>query len=164
VQRGVELSLILSLNVDIRNWVTPFEPEIQQLAAELGSPQRIFEFMQQVAYVEGTYLPKPLTVLQKMSGDCDEQAVLLASLLRAIGEDAYVRIAQVENYPVLHAWVVWYDGAYRVWRNLDPSGTVFFLHDLGYGEEIAIMPIVDFNDRKVFDYGQLEKISSIFRE
>lgn len=151
--------------VDVTKWVTPEEPEIQRLAAELGSPRVIFEFMENVRYVPGFYLIKPTQVLNRMAGDCDEQAVLLCSLLRAIGEEAFVRIAQVQGQSILHAWVVWQDPAFRNWRNLDPSGTIWFLEDLGYGDEggIPITMLVDFNEQTVYDYGGLGQIVHIFK-
>ena len=151
------------MSLDVRQWVTPEQPEIQALAAELGSPQAIYEFMENVKYVPGFYLVKPIEVLRRMTGDCDEQAVLLCSLLRAIGEESFVRIARIENYPILHAWVVWKDPAFRDWRNLDPSGTVWFLEDLGYGETVPISMLVDFNDLCVYDYGGLGSVSHVFR-
>jgi len=149
--------------VDPRLWVTPEEPEIQSLAAELGSPQKTFEYMRNIRYVPGFYLIKPIEVLHRGEGDCDEQAVLLCSLLRAIGEDAFVRVAKIEDWPILHAWVVWKDPAYGTWRNLDPSGTVWFLEDFGYGENVKITMLVDFNDETVYDYGGLEAISHVFK-
>jgi len=139
------------------------EPEIQRLAAELGSPQAIFDYMKNIRYVPGFRLKKPVEVLHSGVGDCDDQAVLLTSLLRAIGEDAYVRIAGISGQRLLHAWVIWRDPAYGFWRNLDPSGTVFFLHDLGYGESIKIIPYVDFNDETLYDYdGGVAKIAQVF--
>jgi len=147
---------------DVRQWITPENSEISRLALELGSPRNIYEYMQRIRYVPGFYLIKPVQVLHREEGDCDEQAVLLCSLLRAIGEEAFVRVAAVPGSPVLHAWVVWKDPAYGLWRNLDPSGTINF-EDLGYGETIPIVMLVDFNDETVFDYGGLEGISHIFR-
>lgn len=149
--------------VNPRLWVTPEEPEIQRLAAELANPRAIFEYMANIRYVPGFYLIKPIDVLHRSEGDCDEQAVLLCSLLRAIGEEAFVRVAQVEDYPILHAWVVWKDPAYRVWRNLDPSGTIWFLEDFGYGETVLISTLVDFNEETVYDYGGLGSIQHVFR-
>lgn len=152
--------------VDVKCWVTPEEPEIQKLAAELGSPQKIFDWMLNVRYVPGFYLIKPIEVLHRLEGDCDEQSVLLCSLLRAIGEEAFVRVAKVRNYPILHAWVVWKDPAYSYWRNKDPTGTISWVEDIPYGEEggIPITMYVDFNDLVVYDYdGGLGQISHIFR-
>lgn len=149
--------------VDVRRWVTPENQEIESLAVELGSPQTIYEYMRNIRYVPGFYLIKPVQVLHRQEGDCDEQAVLLCSLLRAIGEEAFVRVAAVPGSNLLHAWVVWKDPAYRTWRNLDPSGTVYFA-DLGYGETIPIRMLCDFNDHTVFDYGGLSSIGHVFRE
>lgn len=148
--------------VDVREWVTPNEPEINRLAAELGSPAAIYDYMQQVTYIPGYYLQKPLQVLHAESGDCDEQAVLLCSLLRAIGEEAFVRIAAVPGALLLHAWVVWRDPATGLWVNLDPSGTVEF-EDLGYGETVKIEMLVDFNEQEVFDYGGLWRVIHVFK-
>ena len=146
-----------------KQWVTPGTPEIQWLAAELGSPQAIYEFMANVRYVPGFRMQKPLETLNSLEGDCDDQACLLASLLRSIGEKAYVRVAEIPGSPFLHAWVVWFDVAWGVWRNLDPSGTVEFT-DLGYGDMggVNIRQLVDFNDEEIFDYGGLNSIASVF--
>lgn len=154
------------MHPNVSEWVTPLEPEISRLAVELGSPQRIFDFMRQVRYVTDYYLKKPIEVLHSLVGDCDEQAVLLCSLLRAIGEEAYVRVAEFPGRPVLHAYVVWFDVAYQVWRNLDPSGTINFEEDLSYGDEggVPIVIYVDFNDKEVIDYGGLGRIEHIFQE
>ncbi|MFQ6064226.1 MAG: transglutaminase family protein [Candidatus Bathyarchaeia archaeon] len=154
---------MLSLGLDVRQWVTPDQPEIRSLAFELGSPSAIYDYMRNIKYVSGFYLLKPIEVLHRGQGDCDEQAVLLCSLLRAIGEEAFVRVAKIEDWPILHAWVVWRDPAYGCWRNLDPSGTVWFLDDPGYGETLPITMLLDFNDQKIYDYGGLNQILHIFR-
>lgn len=150
--------------VNPEEWVTPFEPEIQRLAGELGDPQSIYDWMRNVRYVVDFKLKKPIVTLHTLQGDCDEQSTLLASLLIAIGEKAYVRIAEFPGHPILHAWVVWYDMAYGVWRNLDPSGTIRFV-DLGYGESggPVIIIYVDFNNSEVFDYGFLWRVLSVFQ-
>jgi transglutaminase-like putative cysteine protease len=147
---------------DPRRWVTPQEPEIAALAVELGSPQKIYDYMANIQYVTDFYLKKPIEVLHSKVGDCDEQSVLLCSLLRAIGEQAFVRIAYFPGEPVLHAWVVWYDVSTQQWFNLDPTASLELV-DFGYGEYIPIVQYVDFNEQVVYDYGGLSRVQEIFR-
>ena len=148
--------------MDPRLWVTPREPEIARLALELESPERIYDFMANIEYVPDFYLKKPIEVLHSRVGDCDEQSVLLCSLLCAMGEQAYVRISEFPGHPVLHAWVIWFDQARQEWVNLDPSGTLEFA-DLGYGVDVPIVEYVDFNDEVVYDYGGLARVQEIFK-
>lgn len=144
--------------------MTPDAPEIQRLAAELESPQKIYEYMSKIRYVPDYFLKKPVDVLRLQEGDCDEQSVLLCSLLRAIGEDAYVRVGAFLGSPVLHAWVLWRSVVSGEWKNLDPSGLIEMV-DPGYGDPGGDMPLVyvDFNDSVVYDYGGLAQIEYIFR-
>lgn len=125
----------------------------------------MYMYMANVRYVPDFYLKKPAEVIAAMVGDCDEQAILLCSLLRAIGEQAFVRIAAFPGMPVLHAWVVWFDMAYGVWRNLDPSGRLQF-EPTDYGEPggHVMKAYLDFNDTELFDYGGLAAVSAIFQE
>jgi hypothetical protein len=147
---------------DPRQWVTPQNPEIAALAMELGSPQRIYDYMANVRYVVDYYLKKPVNVLHDGVGDCDEQAVLLCSLLRAIGEQAFVRVALFPGHTMLHAWVVWFDITRQEWVNLDPTASLEFI-EFGYGETVPIVEYVDFNEQDIYDYGGLARVQEIFK-
>ena len=64
--------------------------------------------------------------LKKGSGDCEDKAILLASLLKFYTEDVnseedsiFVRVAPYQSG--LHAQVIWKDSSQNVWYLLDPT-------------------------------------------
>ncbi len=96
-----------------------------------------FDFLaDSVSYValqmgKGDFTPHTcLEVLSRRFGDCKDQSVLLSSLCRAAGFDAYPALIFTGNYPSvsnLHPWPAWFDHVITVVRSpkgdqlLDPS-------------------------------------------
>lgn len=89
----------------------------------------------------------PRHTLARKSGDCEDMAALLCSILRAMGYDAYVRVGRVVETGRLHAWVVYYDGE---WREVDPSS------GLRPGVDFHYHVIADFNERESLIYDREE--------
>jgi hypothetical protein len=96
-----------------------------------------FDFLaDSVSYValqmgKGDFTPHSCgVVLSRRFGDCKDQSVLLTSLCRAVGFDAYPALIFTGNYPAvdkLHPWPAWFDHVVTVVRDaggdllLDPS-------------------------------------------
>jgi hypothetical protein len=80
---------------------------------------------------KGDFTPQTCSsVLNRRFGDCKDQSVLLASLCRTAGFDAYPALVNTESYPAvdeLHPWPAWFDHVVTVVREpegdliLDPS-------------------------------------------
>jgi hypothetical protein len=80
---------------------------------------------------KGDFTPHDCSeILNRRFGDCKDQSVLLVSLCRAAGFDAYPALVNTESYPVvdeLHPWPAWFDHVVTVVREkdgdliLDPS-------------------------------------------
>ncbi|MEM3546671.1 MAG: transglutaminase family protein [Candidatus Bathyarchaeia archaeon] len=80
---------------------------------------------------EATLTFKVVNGSEGLYGDCEDLAILLASLIKfhtlefkPEEDDAYVRCGFVEVEPGvfgLHAWVVFYDGSEHKWYEIDPT-------------------------------------------
>ena len=80
--------------------------------------------------VEEAWANTEMTLTQGV-GDCEDKAILLASLIKfhtyefdPAKDKVYVVIGFVRaGYRrfTLHAWVLWYDGSSRIWFHLDPT-------------------------------------------
>ena len=121
------------------------DSQLQSLVARLCVNSRsrqdtlsaFFNFLaDSVSYValqmgKGDFTPHSCTaVLGRRFGDCKDQSVLLSSLCRAGGFDAYPALIYTGDYPVvnqLHPWPAWFDHVVTVVRDggqeliLDPS-------------------------------------------
>ena len=83
--------------------------------------------------------------------NCDDLSILLCSLLRAMGVEAYVRIAEVE-YPfrAFHAWVIAYvDGE---WIGMDATNPK--LYGINVERHYRYKPIADFNESIAYVYNR----------
>ena len=103
---------------DPRILIQPYDPLVNQLAFSLGSPYKIFEFVRD--YVK--YKPDPnelwrtpAETLKLGYGDCDDQAILLCSMLLVVNEPSYVRVIAFRDGGG-HAFVVWRENI-----NWDPT-------------------------------------------
>ena len=118
---------------------------VRAVAEKLRSMEKIYYFVRdEVKYVdEPVDKWRPASeVIRIMSGDCDDQAVLLASMLLAVGYDAWVRVATIKNMQgeVLdHAWVIVRQG--MEWIELDPTCEKCRPGDRPF---IILDPIMDF--------------------
>lgn len=91
--------------------VNPSSPEVRNLAASLASKyeagdfkqaRRLYEFVRdEIRYVHDPLLfedvQPPEITLKRLSGDCDDKAVLLCSLLLAIGFETALIFADTDN-------------------------------------------------------------------
>ena len=132
--------------------------QVKELAKRFMSPSRAYYFVRdEIEYVDeprDTWR-KPADTLEEMRGDCDDKAILLASLLIAMGFDAWVRIGTIRipesarNRGVKpgtydHAWVIVRQGL--EWIELDPSCS-----NCRYGTKPfeTIELIMDFNNKMI---------------
>jgi len=92
--------LINNLHIleDPRQLITPFSPRIYNLAWSLGSAEEAFYFVRDTI----KYVRDPNEVWRTAErtldlgvGDCDDQAILLCSLFRALGEPSKVLIIEL---------------------------------------------------------------------
>jgi transglutaminase-like putative cysteine protease len=121
------------------------EAELKSLSARLcansfsraDTLSAFFNFLaDSVSYValqmgKGDFTPHTCSaILNRRFGDCKDQSVLLVSLCRAAGLDAYPALINTESYPIvdeLHPWPAWFDHVVTVVRQekedliLDPS-------------------------------------------
>ena len=121
------------------------DDEVEALAARICAGSRnledtlsaLFSFMaDSVSYVslemgKGDFTPHDCAVIvSRRFGDCKDQSVLLSSLFRAVGIDAYPALISTSNYlrvEGLHPWPSWFDHVITVVKDkngdilLDPS-------------------------------------------
>ena len=122
-----------------------FHNELKALAARLtlnaatrqDSISALFRFLaDSVSYVaievgKGDFTPHVCSaILNRRFGDCKDQSVLLSSLCRAAGFDAYPALVSTSGYPAVadnQPWPSWFDHVMTVvkdehgYRLLDPS-------------------------------------------
>jgi hypothetical protein len=127
--------------IDVRRFVDP--SRVRWLAENLGSVDGC------VVYVWGLkYIPQiferwqyPDQTVERGGGDCEDLAILLCSLLRALGVKAYVRIAEFKSG--VHAFNVFYYGGWWVF-------------DASIKRVVTVYPdyktIMDFNDSEIYVY------------
>jgi transglutaminase-like putative cysteine protease len=119
-----------------------FQGELKALASRLTqkaftgqeSLSALYNFMaDSVSYValemgKGDFTPHVCSViLNRRFGDCKDQAVLLSSLCRAIGIDAYPALISTRPYPPIdegQPWPAWFDHVITVAK--DESGYMLF--------------------------------------
>ncbi len=129
---------------DPRILIQPQDPLVFDLAWKLGDPKAIFEYVRdgiEYRMEEGEIWRSPAETIVLGQEDCDGKAILLVSMLKAIGEDAYVRIIKFPYGG--HATVVWRG------RYLDPSANQAFEEDIAYGPYEVI---ADFDDIRLDVY------------
>lgn len=107
-----------------------------------GEARTLLEFVRdQIRYVRDTdgleLLHDPATVLQIGAGDCDDKAILLASMLGSIGHPTrFIAVAfEPDNYS--HVWVQDYLGGR--WVDLEPTEPIPFGQSIPMGRASATM-------------------------
>jgi len=113
----------------VRFYVTPNNPAVQTQLLEIGNDLNtiyswvgeniVYEFDSDV-YGTEDYWQFPYETLALKTGDCEDQAFLLASLARAAGveaEDIFVALGTIDNQG--HAWVI--IRTQIGWRILEPT-------------------------------------------
>ncbi len=113
----------------VRFYVTPNNPSVQAQLLEIGNDlNTIYSWVgENINYeldsdIYGTeeYWQFPYETLALKTGDCEDQAFLLASLARASGveaEDIFVALGTIDNQG--HAWVI--VRTQIGWRTLEPT-------------------------------------------
>jgi predicted transglutaminase-like cysteine proteinase len=113
----------------VRFYVTPNDPSVQAQLLEIGNDlNTIYSWVgENIRYeldsdIYGTeeYWQFPYESLALKTGDCEDQAFLLASLARASGvkaEDIFVALGTIDNQG--HAWVI--VRTQIGWRTLEPT-------------------------------------------
>lgn len=137
---------------------------VRDLASRLKTPEKAYYFVRdKIKYVKDPYdvWQTPEYTLKKMSGDCEDKANLLASILIAMGYDAWIRIGLVTAYTehfkhvrrgtFYHAWVMLRDGA--DWIQLDPS-----CMNCKFGQIAFTVSkiIIDYNDKIIYIHDKKE--------
>jgi predicted transglutaminase-like cysteine proteinase len=113
----------------VRFYVTPNNPSVQTQLVTIGNDLNtiyswvgeniVYEFDSDV-YGTEDYWQFPYETLNLKTGDCEDQAFLLASLIRAAGveaEDIFVALGTINNQG--HAWVI--IRTQIGWRVLEPT-------------------------------------------
>ena len=134
---GIAATLRLMAQI-VREWRT--HPEVITLARQIvahvpgkdyyGEASALFDYVQgSVRYVRDVdgveTIQTPLVTLSQAAGDCDDQAVLLATLLSAIGHPArFVAGAFNGNPDFEHVWTETRIG--NSWYAADPTEPVTF--------------------------------------
>lgn len=113
----------------VRFYITPNNPSVQTSLSTIGNDlNTIYSWVgENIRYefdsdIYGTedYWQFPYETLALKTGDCEDQAFLLSSLIRATGveaEDIYVAVGTVKNQG--HAWVI--IRTQLGWRVLEPT-------------------------------------------
>ena len=113
----------------VRFYITPNNPSVQAQLLEIGNDlNTIYSWVgDNIRYeldsdIYGTeeYWQLPYETLALKTGDCEDQAFLLASLARAAGveaEDIFVALGTIDNQG--HAWVI--VRTQIGWRTLEPT-------------------------------------------
>lgn len=109
------------------------EPDeiVYELARTIRDPVKAYYFVRdRIEYKSDPldHWQTPRETLESMRGDCEDKAILLASILIAFGYDAWIRIADINISSIAkhhrsgrihHAWVILRNGV--EWIELDPS-------------------------------------------
>jgi hypothetical protein len=125
----------------------------------IGWGQQVIPENRQVVWGEWFDWPWEILSAPKMVADCDGDSVLLASLIRGLGEDAYVAIGGFagESDPLTHAWVVHNS---QVWEVTAPEAGFALPED-----NDVYIPLMYFNDERVLVtpelYGILKEMDYI---
>lgn len=101
-------------------FITPYDPAVIAKVNDLGKdPKRCYQFVsKEIKYVtddknygQSEFWCYPKETLEKGSGDCEDQAFLITSMMLYLGIDSFVRTAYLINYQGGHAW------SYFKWNN-----------------------------------------------
>lgn len=129
---------------DVKNYVTPFDPAVQDLAMELGFDiKNMFNWAQdEVEYVYPTkdYWQKPKETIKSLRGDCLDKAAALTSMIIAAGYPSWVTLVYLPKRKEYHAYTTaMIDGGIK---KLDP--TCLYCSVYKFPDESMLM-LVDFD-------------------
>jgi uncharacterized repeat protein (TIGR02543 family) len=111
---------------DPSDYIRPYESAVMELAREIGSSENLLENIRSAYYWtswnikymydkdrwgEVDYWQLPSTTIKLRTGDCEDHAILLTSLLRALGVSR-------ENVHIVFGWIDWLWGGhagYHAW-------------------------------------------------
>lgn len=107
-----------------------------------GEAERLHAFVRdQIRYVRDTdgveLLHDPVTLLETGAGDCDDKAILLASLLGSIGHQTRFVAVAFEPDIYSHVWVQDYLGG--AWVDLEPTEPLPSGESVPLGGAVAMM-------------------------
>lgn len=96
---------------DVQNYVTPYDPRIQELARDLRyDPDTMYRYARDMPYKldadgEGDKWYKPVETLDRGVKDCLDGSVLLNSLLIASGYNSWTSLVYLPLSDEFHAYV-----------------------------------------------------------
>ena len=148
--------MVIVVDVVCTQYIMP--DVVKDWANRLGDPKRMYYFVRdKIKYIDDPFdvWQSPKLTLELMGGDCEDKAILLTSMLIALGYDAWCRIGNVTFYGKVHGkiekesadhvWILLRDGPR--WIELDPScinckfgQTAFKINNL----------IMDFNNKIIY--------------
>ncbi len=99
---------------------------VEDAEDELGKAYLIFNYVaHNIEYIPYTNTWRnPAEVLKTMDGDCTDMSILMVSLMKSAGMEAYVAYGGESETEAQHAWVV--ASVEGVWFELDPTSTDFY--------------------------------------
>jgi hypothetical protein len=118
----------------------------------IGWGYQVVPRVRQAVWNEWFDWPWEILSAPKMVADCDGVSILLASLIRGIGDQAYVAIGGFagEDDPLTHAWVV-HSG--QVWEVTAPEAGFALPED-----NDQYIPLLYFNDSQILVSSQLDDV------
>ena len=104
-----------------------------------------------VAHGQDEYFQLPSETIALGTGDCEDFAILLCSLLRAYGvpdDEVYVGCGYTEDYGHAFLFEHWYEG---YWRAIEPQQSTWITLFLGDMDTSEYSEFFSFNDQDCFD-------------
>ena len=162
---SAELDRCARTNAIKKLYITPNDPKIVELKDEILNNKPFWRsnwqafcdwINSEITYEpdSGEYWKLPRETLEQKTGDCEDQAILLCSLLRAVGYDrdsAFVILGRCDD--VGHAWVRIFAEilGIGIWMDIEATngGLTIFQELLG---------LVDYDDAYQFNDIRFEKL------
>ena len=100
--------------------MAPQKDELSEIAALFDFVQGHIRYVRDVAGLET--LSTPSMTMQRMVGDCDDKATLLATLLEAVGYPTrFIMTAYTQNQEYEHVYLEVFSSNRNMWFPLDPT-------------------------------------------